>query len=287
MKFQGKLLMTRAGTVPVITTLNRVDTQITVQNLPEYWRKRLVIACPEEEVELHRRNPAMKGVSYLNFEHKNMGQVRQVVVDFLKEEKKVHKYFLLDDDMYFYTRKSATEWPLRYAEKNEVGGMLDMLEHWLQHGHAHVGISVRQGNNFETRPAAYIGRMFGFHGHNLDILRLIPEVRWGDFVTLDDFNICLDLLVRGYPNLMTWHYAWGQKSSNSPGGCSSWRNLKNQEEAAHQLAKKFPRFVKTVVKANKSGWEGMENRTDVRIQWAQAFKSSGQVIPDLPARVYG
>jgi hypothetical protein len=66
-------------------------------------------------------------------------------------------------------------------------------------------------------------------------------------------------------------WAWNQRGSGAVGGCSGYRNNEVQTEAANELHRLFPDFVTVVTKKSKSSWQGMEERTDVRIQWKKAF----------------
>jgi hypothetical protein len=216
---------------------------------------------------------------------KGIANTRQVILDHCSDNN-IDCCIMMDDDMQFYVRKEPGDWHLRYCDEEEIGDMLDLLEHWiLVDGFAHAGISPRQGNNNESELYILGSRMCNFYAHNVKILEHY-QLRWDDMQVMEDFNMTLKLLTLGYPNIVSFHYAWGQGSSNAPGGCSSYRTLEVQEHQANQLAEKFPRFVSTVKKKNKTGWEGMEERVDVYVQWKQALKCSGVPfeLPD-PLRI--
>ena len=89
---------------------------------------------------------------------------------------------------------------------------------------------------------------------------------------MEDFHVTLSLLELCFPNLVMQDFACGQAASNAPGGCSLYRDAKLQSQAAMNLAAAHPGFVKVVTKNAKS-WQGMNTRTDVRVQWKKAFST--------------
>ena len=93
---------------------------------------------------------------------------------------------------------------------------------------------------------------------------------------MSDFDVTLQLLRKGFPNLVLAHWCQNQGSSNAPGGCSATRTIESLREAAESLARRHTPFVKLVTKQTKTAWGGGE-RTDVQVAWKKAFKSSEKV----------
>jgi len=126
---------------------------------------------------------------------------------------------------------------------------------------------VARINNFHFMQGRKIARMKN-DGIRFDILPL-----------MEDFHFTLSLFERGIPNLLTLDYVWNQPGSNTKGGCSNYRTLELQAKASRMLHKRHPDVVKVVEKQiiSVTDWDGMKVRTDVIIQWRQAY--SGETRP--------
>jgi len=178
----------------------------------------------------------------------------------------VKKAIMLDDDLEFYVRKSNQDWHLRVPKPSEVKSMLLWVEQLLD-DYAHVGVSGREGNNYMKNRITY----------NCRYMRLLAyRVRdWNECVyhteIMEDFDINLQLLLKGKPSAVIYHYAQGQNQTNAPGGCSTWRTHELHERNANLLADLYPDVVKTRKKENKTGGE-FGTRTEVTIQWKKAFQ---------------
>lgn len=183
------------------------------------------------------------------------------------------KFLMLDDDIRFLIRKSPEVWNLREAEPEEVTQMLGLVEKLLGK-YGHVGISAREGQ-------AHMGLGdLESVSENTRTLRALAyrtddflSVEHGRVQVMEDFDVNLQLLRKGIPNANTVYFAQGQKMTNAPGGCSTYREHAVQEASAHKLAELHEGFVKTRQKANKTDKEGFGTRTEVTIQWKKAFAS--------------
>jgi hypothetical protein len=89
---------------------------------------------------------------------------------------------------------------------------------------------------------------------------------------MEDFDVTLQLLTKGFSNFNISTIIQGQGSSNAAGGCSTYRDAQRQAEGAHGLAALHPEFVRVrTKKTNWSGW-GSAERTDVTISWKKAYE---------------
>lgn len=276
-----------------IPTRGRVGQDHSFQRLPKEWAKRATVVCPDNELEEHekyyrdKKSPIVPGFLTLPYELAKNGVAasRQYILDYCLCER-IQCCIMMDDDTLFYVRKQIGDWHLRYTSPEEVGNLLSMLVSWIEHGFAHVGVSVRQGNNTVQEEVVFAARMFNLYAHNTSTLKL-HKLRWDEVRLMEDFNMILQLLALGYPNAVSYNYAWGQSTSNAPGGCSIYRTPELQKETAEYLAKKFPGIVSVVEKETKTGWEGMQNRDgktvrhDVRIAWKKALQQSGAELPSM------
>jgi hypothetical protein len=135
---------------------------------------------------------------------------------------------------------------------------------------AHVGISARGGNNLKLSKVETNERMMRFLAY--DRMRVPPDCRFDRVPCKQDFDMTLQLLRKGLPNAVIYEFAQDQvRQSNAPGGCANYRTEEMVEEAARELQRLHPKFVKLVEKTNNN-WKGFEkeSRLEVKIAWKQA-----------------
>jgi hypothetical protein len=96
-------------------------------------------------------------------------------------------------------------------------------------------------------------------------------VRFDRLPVMEDFDVALQLLRKGYPSLTLNNWVQDQSTSNAPGGCSTYRSLEVQAKGAKGLARLHPNVVKLVEKTTKGAWGG-GTRTDVQVAWKKAYE---------------
>jgi len=205
------------------------------------------------------------------------------------------RVLMVDDDMDFCWRPDMEDEKLLMIEDpNMFEDMLATLEGWLKEGFAHVGVSARQNNHTFPQPSgsdhdARTGkpreyrdatRMMNMYAYDTQILRKL-KIELGRLQVMEDFDLTLQLLRRGYPNRVSYRYCWNQRGSGKVGGCSDYRTAEMQADAARRLAELHAPFVTLKTKKSKDtsdSWQGMKERTDVNIQWREAYESSGKTV---------
>ena len=237
--------------------------------IPLGWPVTYVVS-EEEQSEYRRLNcgvvsppPAVSGIAatrrWIGEEARRRGEDR---------------FIMLDDDIKFLIRKSPEVWNLREATVSETETMLRVVWDLLDR-YGHVGISAREGqahmglgdvtdvseNTRTLRALAY---------RTEDFL----SVEHGRVDVMEDFDVNLQLLRRGIPNANTIYFAQGQRMTNAPGGCSTYRDHEVHERSAHRLAELHEPFVRTRQKKNKTDRDGFGTRTEVTIYWKRAFASA-------------
>jgi len=249
-----------------IPTYKRLDKQITWGNLPDSIREWTYLVCPEEEVSLHRAAgrqvvgtpPTVKGIA----------QTRQWVIENSDDD----QVLMADDDQSFKTREEGS-YKLRAMVEDDYNEMvLSVLEN-LKIYNA-VGISAQAGNN-RSFPKTIIspGRMYNMYAFNRNVL-IDNNIRFDEMTVMEDFHVTLSLLKMGMPNAILQNWCWSSPGSNAAGGCSTYRSAQVQKEGALKLAQLHSPFVTVVEKESKAWGNGLESRTDVRVQWKKAFESS-------------
>lgn len=184
-------------------------------------------------------------------------------------------FVMVDDDVRFLVRKSEDAWNLRQADHEDVDEMFEHVARWLDNGYAHVGISAREGNNI----AGVGGRdLCNICTRTLRVLAYRTEdflgVEHGRVDVMEDFDVNLQLLEQGKPNVSLFWWSQGQKMTNAPGGCSTYRSHEVHERSAHRLAEMHPRYVKLRQKQNKTDANGFGTRTEVTVQWKKCYEEN-------------
>jgi len=252
-----------------IPSKGRATKQVTLKLIPEPFKKRTFIVVPMDEVEIYERYCGNEFGGVLGCPATGIGPTRQFIID----QAQVKYVFQFDDDMYFYRRVADTI-KLAKATSFEVCEMFTMMRLWLSEGYAHVGLSARQGNNHVAAPYKDLTRMCNAYAHDISVIKK-HGLRFDRTHFMEDFDMTLSLLELGYPNRVLFQFCWNQVGSNEGGGCSTYRTLEGQAQAAHRLRELHGDVVRVVEKTSKPGsgyWKGMKTRTDVVISWQKALK---------------
>jgi len=234
--------------------------------LSEAGKVRVVV--PIDEVSEYRQHHPNSLFKVLGISKKGIGKTRQWILDHCPT-----KYALMfDDDLYFYRRERPRAIKLVKATAPDMRHMLYMMVRPLSMGIVQTGLSSRVDSSHYLSPYRWCTRINNVHGFNIKEFAK-TGLRFDEYRVMEDFHVTLSLLERGIPNACVYDYCWNQTGSNMKGGCSIYRNEETQAKAAHMLRDAHPKYV-TVVRKKVIGatsWEGMKERTDVRINWRKAF----------------
>lgn len=203
---------------------------------------------------------------------------RQWIVNTARDYKYDH-LIMMDDDLHFIVRGKIPndDVHLRECEPIDFRNMIDWMD-WNLDKYAHVAISMREGNNRfpGLNVAMDTSRGIRVTGYDLHILKE-TGIQFRDIVEgREDLDMTLQLLRAGYPNLVSYHYAQGQRTADAPGGLQGTRTAEQLDGSARTLADLHPGFVKLRTKINKTGGMAGE-RTEVTIYWKKAL-ASGQHV---------
>jgi hypothetical protein len=255
----------------VIMSRGRADKQLTLNSLsPSSLRDTVIAVNKEEFSDYKRENP---DADIITHGVQGEGPTRKWIMETVGPT--CEFLFMLDDDMDFSVRKELGSVKITKCEHSDIDDMFNLLCYWLSSGFVQVGISTRGGNNRVTEDFKDITRVMGFHGYNVEEF-IDSGARFDRIVTMLDFDVTLQLLRSGRPNRVSYKYCWGQKQSNSPGGCAIYRTPSIMHEAACALADLHRGFVTiNYNKKTKGGWGAGfgNNRTDVMIGWQAAYDS--------------
>lgn len=247
-----------------IPTYKRVAKQKTWENLPDFVKEFTYLVCPESESQEHLA--ANRQVMAAPDSVKGIAATRQWIIENADDD----QVLMLDDDQSFRCRMEGT-YKLRPMDDSDYRDMLDAASETLKEYNA-VGISAQAGNN-RTFPKSVVapGRMYNMYALNRNFF-LENDIRFDEMRVMEDFHVTLSMLRMGYSNAILQDWCWSSPGSNADGGCSSYRSAEVQREGALRLAELHSPFVKVVEKESKSWGNGLEKRTDVRVQWKKALE---------------
>jgi hypothetical protein len=183
---------------------------------------------------------------------------------------------MVDDDLYFYHRRSDDATKLREITPIELQLAFADMDTMLRNHAPHVGFASREGANRSTDNLLWNTRIMRVLGYHAGLLKT-HNIRFDEMEVMEDFHVALSLLERGHENVILNKYAHNQAGgSGAVGGCSHFRTPELQARNAHRLAELHPGVVSVTKKQTKGAWGGGE-RTDVTVYWKKALKN-GKVI---------
>lgn len=247
-----------------IPTYGRVTRQETLDAFPVGWRAHTALVCrPEERADLAFRHD----VEVLAAPVKGISATRQWILD----QHEGDRLLMFDDDLKFARRREDDPTKFERLEHCDprIGTMLGTLLEALDY-YPVVGLASRGGANRETADWRFNQRIWDVMGLRVDIARR-DGFQYRQPL-MEDFDIHLQFLTHGYPSAMLNAFTKDDFGSNAPGGCSTYRDATMQAAAALDLVLAWPGLV--TLRQTKNDWgHGMEERMDVRVAWAKAFKA--------------
>lgn len=180
-----------------------------------------------------------------------------------KDDKKV---LMLDDDLSFAVRRKDDPTKFKNAAPADIQRMLTAIDKALDK-YAHVGLCSREGGNRVTtnQEATRMSRVLAYN------FATVPaDVQFDRVLLPEDFDVTLQMLYRGLPNLVLAGWCHNQPGSNTAGGCSEYRTIAVHNEAMQHFGTLHPQVVKIVEKQTKTSWGG-QARLDAHVQWKKAL----------------
>lgn len=249
-----------------IPTCGRETRQVTFDGLPKALQANAVLVVLHSEAKIYDSKypllvtpPKVAGVA----------PTRQWIVDHARKSGVQH-IMMLDDDLTWAERRTDDPSKFLAADNKSVTRLFSAAAKLLK-THAHVGIAAREGAHTSVEPLRYNTRMLRALAYDVEVLAR-EKVRFDRIPVQEDFDVALQLLRKGYSNVVVNGWCHNQYGSNAKGGCSTFRTFEMQAETSRKLAELHHPFVKVVEKSTKTAWGG-QARTDVVIQWKQAFLS--------------
>lgn len=240
-----------------IPTRGRVEKQITLRSLPPSLQKRAWLVVPKEEAKAHlHSNVLVQPASITSIAEKRHWIVREA------HKRGEEKLVMLDDDCGFYARgpKGLLK---EYATPDEIEKVFTWLEDSLDE-FAHAGLSSRMGNNHVEDAMKRTTRMM--HAFAFHVPTVMKHVKFNRVAFREDFDYTLQLLRKGYDNIVRYDLCVAPGAYGAKGGCSEERDVAKSDAEAEKLAALHPDLVRVVQKEYKG-----VPRKEVVVSWKKAL----------------
>ena len=268
-----------------ITTVNRVNDQITLSQIPESLKGKVTLVVQKWE-----RSQYNYDVDYMvlpeevNIEDYHcLAKTRKIVY----EEAKNLKYCLLDDDLLFKRRNqrrfclpSNMEKSSRNCNEEDMLEMFNLYSDWLNEkeitfcGGCRFPIIPDTKEYSNNRPV--FSQIFFDGPAFAEILGDIPltEIRYNS-----DVLLLLSLFTRGYGSRESNVFGFDNISLKGKINQSQWKNEKgsfNKVWNDHKrLQEMFPNYYQIILNQDGSRVEGgFRNYGKVKVSWSKAYKNN-------------
>lgn len=263
----------------IIPTRGRAGRQVTFSNLTTSLRKRTVIVCPKRECATHEANhPQLLGVVAQPDDNWTIARKRRWIVTEYAKREKLERLVMLDDDLRFCTRRRDDPKRFSTSTPDEIESGFAEMEKMLTPDTPHAGLAARGGS---INPRAQEGgwqeakRMMYVLGYHVPTL--LRETDPFRIETREDMETSLQLLVKGFPNVVNYSLLVDQKFS-AAGGASLERDFSRADADARTLEESYPGLVRVVQKndVGRGISEAARTRLEVVIQWQKALETGRQ-----------
>lgn len=264
--------------MPIVGQQTKLDLDVFVVSRSRFDRSDTLEDLKSSGVRIQLVVPAFQVRKYENLAKRYNCQLIDCPVEgisltrqYCGKISKSSKFIMFDDDLRFYRRVSSTDWHLRYLPdlKDTALPMLQTVS-TLLNTYAHCSVGAREGNNRIEYPGVECSRPLRALAYQKD--KFLGCIH-GRVKIMEDFDITLQLLRKGYKNFVMSKWAQGQKQTQMAGGCSDYRTKQLHEDNVKIFAKLHEGFVKIRQKTNKTGGE-FGSRLEATIYWQKAYQSS-------------
>ena len=261
-----------------IPTKGRIKSQLTVQNIPRAMHHGVTIVCPSTEAFWHKQNHPAVSVLVQPDDNFGISAKRHWILE-QASQTGIEKMVMLDDDLRFAVRRSDDTAKFRKAEPVDVERAFSEMAELLSEEVPHAGFSARgsgigdaaqRGGWQEGKRMMYV---LGYH-----VPTVLREAVHGRISTHEDMDVCLQLLTKGFPNLVNFSFVVDQKFGNA-GGCTKERTVEINNADSLKLAELHPGFVR----ATEKTYISTANRVEVVCSWLKALEY-GRAQGDLAQR---
>jgi len=269
-------------TIPSMGRAKRQQTLATFERTGILDSYKVLVCVPANEAEAYARasykGRRIKGrhmIWAVPDAYSGIARTRMYILMGIAKRLKARTVFMIDDDLSICHRPKIDKPDMPYINDNpyHMHRMVEMLTGWLD-DFVHVGLIARQANRKTGIPWQEPGRLMNAYAYDAKRIRQLYNhgiIKFDRVPVMEDFDLTLQLLKMGYPNRISCRYAWTQ-TSNSDGGCSTYRTAEVQAAAARKMVKLHVPFVTIVESKKAKTWRNdLTERVDVRVAWKKAL----------------
>ena len=232
-----------------------------VIKIPPAWQSRAFFVVDSYEYDEYMKNNPDKNI-IVSEGANGITQKRQWILD----NSETDYVCQVDDDVNIAARIDNST-SLRKATDEDLTNMYNHIEYMLKEKHfAMVGVGPRFMQQAKPK-YSYWQKISTMWAVNKFILNKEGIALNPDIAVMEDFILNLQLLTRGYPNILLHDWCHSDKI-NKPGGCSIFRNITNQQESAEYLQSLFPKYVTVKGRYNDLSMKS----SNWRISWSKIKK---------------
>lgn len=258
----------------LIPTYRRCNSQATFNNIPDNWKKEVVMVVDKQDAEELQAKPEFQGIDFWVRPEgiKGIAQKRRWMFQNILEDKIV----MMDDDLSFEVRTGIKASERKEGENLTRAANQEDLSHYLYElsmkldSYAHAGFSVRRHN--DKLPDGWFenSRIQCVLGFRPEIVRNHCEL--GRIELREDFDYTLQLLKKGFPNAICAEILFSQQI-NAPGGVSTYRTTEYSNEEAKRLEAFHPGIVKAIARKYRTQSKtDFGERIEVICYWKKAYE---------------
>lgn len=255
----------------LIPSRSRPNSMVTPFQIPRKYHNRVSVYVAQEQFEEYQNYYLTENNDFQLVSVSTLNDLLGRKLYLMAKDVDSEYIMLCDDDFTFFTRIEPDEFQLRKMFQEDWDRLfLTIEDKFKQNPNLYgVGVSMRQGNNRISPEGNNNSRLNGCIVYKRELFLSAEHDRVNP---MNDFDVNLQLLRRGYDNFLISQFCYNQPGTQSPGGSSDYRTEETQKEAAHKLAEMHPEFVRLRTKVNKTG--GLRERTEVTVQWKKARQSA-------------
>lgn len=247
------------STIILVLSYNRANKQITYDRLPQSLQQQALVVCSKEEETEYKKRGRSTLVS--PYQGQGMAILRQWCLEWAANYPYA-KLIMLDDDLTLCVRTQEG----RILVSSEWGKAVQWLSTCLE-SYVHAALASRS-YAWHSRKNHLINckgiQAVAYRPQRIIDLGARFDLEVDPWFFMEDYHMTLQLLEKGYSNIVSLVYRYNCSPFNSSGGVSKFRNNKSMEIVAKALEKLHPKTVKAIQKSYKQS-----SRWDVAIKWNQ------------------
>lgn len=277
-----------------ILTVNRVDNQITYNNLPDELKKKVVFVVQKWEREKYNYDAEYLILpDHITTEHpRAISETRKVIYEAGQDM----KYAMLDDDITFGRRNSKYWSDVSNMEKskkdcddNDINRMFELFSNWLDEDDVTVcGCALSENPPSGEIYSKNTSMTSAYWINGKDFSDILSDLNLTETKVAEDIVFLLSLLVRGFGNRVSQEFITFNHSVKNKSIKSTIWDKQTEEQTLNdhkKIEKMFPGIYEILYKPGSSGHirleGGFRNYGKTRINWSKSYKSKSNDLNDF------